>query len=174
MCLQGGAASDKDLGKTLSRESQRCGPTGALQSAAYRDRHFALPPEGCSASTQDHLHPHSNPRRGSHPCAKVGRHPVRDSDRRAARQRVGALPRGHEPIADRGCSLDGSLRLCGNRQSIIPDRGATGSRSFSNTAEQRKRPAEQMKKAVAELPAEEGASSAGDKSRQPHRQRQNV
>lgn len=43
ICPQGRQTSDKDLGKTLSRQSQGCVATGALQSAAYRDRHFALP-----------------------------------------------------------------------------------------------------------------------------------
>jgi hypothetical protein len=56
-----------------------------------------------------------------------------------------------------------SLWLCRNRQSIIPNRGATRSCSFSNIAEQRKRPTEQMKKAVAELLGEEFVSLAGAK-----------
>ena len=56
-----------------------------------------------------------------------------------------------------------SLWLYGNRQSIIRDRGATGSRSLSHIAEKRKGPTEQMKKAVAELPGEEVASLTGEK-----------
>jgi hypothetical protein len=170
LCQQDQGTSDKDLGTTLSWQSQRCRATGGLQSATHRNRRFALPAAGCAASTENHLHPHPNPGRAPDLCAKVRRHYVRDSHRRATGQPVGALSAGYEPIAHPDCSMAGSLWLCGNRQSIIPNRGATGSRSFSNIAEQRKRPAEQMRKAVAELPAEEGASSTGDKPRQHHRQ----
>ena len=75
------------------------------------------------------------------------------------------LPCGHESVANPDCCMATSLWLCGNRQSIIRDRGATGSRSLSHIAEKRKGPTEQMKKAVAELLGEGAASLNGEKSR---------
>ena len=63
--------SDKDLGATLSWQSQRCRATGAFQSAAYRNRRFALPAAGCAAGTENHIHPHPNPGHAPDLCAKV-------------------------------------------------------------------------------------------------------
>ena len=63
-----------------------------------------------------------------------------------ARKPTGALPGGHESVANPDCCMARSLWLRGNRQSTIPDRGAKGSRSLSRIAPKRKGPAEQMKR----------------------------
>jgi len=140
------------LGTPLSRLPQRRRATGAFQSGAHHNRRFALPGTGCSPISENHLHPHPNTRFAPALCATIRGHYVRDGNRRPARETHGTLPCGNESVANPYCGMATSLWLCRNRQSIIPDRGATGYCSFSNIAEKRKRPTKQIKSSLAELP----------------------